>query len=276
MIKNPPTMKSASRLRQQEPVWILGILFFFTVVFFPVHPLPARDTEPAAICSFAIALPEMEGPLTLGIFSQEGELVRLLYKDAPVDSVPAGLNGLLISWDGKDDSGVAVPPGIYHGRGLVHGSLNISALPREDPNFQPTHLYETDDADAVSHALPAFPLNRITIMAARDALLQERPPLAITAQLHGNLVVVAAEGLPLFAIPVGSGVGKPALELHVIPADGNGEGMAELTLIFSKGSESYTISGLDRLVPLDAGSLEMPPHTFLSPHDAAGDGVSHP
>jgi len=218
----------------------------------------------------------MEGPLTIGIFSPEGELVRLLYKDAPIDSVPAGINGLLISWDGKDDSGSAVLPGTYHGRGLVHGALNISALPREVSNLQPSLFHETDDEDTMLTVRPLFPLNRITIMAAPDALLQERPLLAITAQLRGNRVVVAAQGLPLFSIPVESESGKPEVELHTIPAGHGDEGMAELTLIFSKGSESYTISGLDRLVPLDAGPLEMPSDTLLSPHDAAGDGVSQP
>jgi len=80
--------------------------------------------------SFAVALPELEGSVTFGIFTPSGSLARLLYNDAAVDAIPAGLNGLLMSWDGKDDQGETLPPGSYRGRGLVHGPLSARSEER--------------------------------------------------------------------------------------------------------------------------------------------------
>lgn len=215
--------------------------------------------------SFAVALPELEGPVTMGIFSSSGERVRLLHRDAGVDTIPAGLNGLIMSWDGKDDQGRDVPAGTYRARGLVHGPLRVSALPVGNSLPVPPACREEHDLFALR---PPFPKNRITIRAAKDELLESRPLLSIEAGIEGDACVIRAEGLPLLSIPVEStGNVSPSITHAPVP------GSALLTMEGPRGSSTHTISGLDRLVPLNAGALEIPADAF---HPMPGAGESAP
>lgn len=70
---------------------------------------------------FAFALPDLEGRINLGVFDSAGKLVRTLYVSAEESDFQIGLNGLIASWDGKNDLGEAVPPGRYRVRGYVVG-----------------------------------------------------------------------------------------------------------------------------------------------------------
>jgi hypothetical protein len=220
------------------------------------------STNKANLCRFAVALPEMEGPLTLGIFSEDGTLIRPLYRETPIDAIPAGLNGLLLSWDGKDDSGVEVPEGIYHARGLVHGKLAHSEIPWNDPDWHGSRLLETNEPSIFPMTklmLPEVRSNRIVVRAAPDALFQDgsRPSLAIMAQLQSNSIIVSAEGLPLTTIPLEgwNAETKPEVELH----HGIRPGTAEITVISGDARVSFLLIGLDHLVPLDVGALPMSP-----------------
>lgn len=220
--------------------------------------IPASSQK---ICKFAVALPEMDGPVTLGIFSPQGNLVRLLYRDAPVDAIPAGLNGLLVSWNGKDDAGSEVPAGTYDALGLVHGKLALSSVPFSERDWRENPLKESNDslrAADIGFILSPFPKNQITVRAARDALLENRPLLSITARPGSNReVLIEAEGLPLLSIPTDADIQttEPTLKLR----HGSSEGTAELTLVSRGEKRFYTISGLDQLVPLHAGALPFPP-----------------
>jgi hypothetical protein len=224
--------------------------------------------------SFAVALPELEGPVTMGIFSQSGERVRLLYRDATVDSIPAGLNGLIMNWDGKNDQGEAVPAGIYKARGIVHGPLGISALPQQEIVPSP-HAAEPQPLPLFPER-PVFSKNSITIRAARDELLESRPLLSVEARLEGNACVISAEGLPLLSIPITeSGSNQPpAIELvhGTSGTSGTPTGSARLKVEETNGFSIYTISGLDRLVPLNAGALEVRADAF-HPMPSAGESA---
>ncbi len=216
--------------------------------------------------SFAVALPELEGPVTFGIFSPSGNLARLLYSDAAVDSIPAGLNGLIMTWDGNDARGEPLPPGSYRGRGLVHGPLSAAPLPPRE-TWRPLALRE-GAAEPFSPALNPFPQNRITVRAARDELLEVRPLLAVTARIAGNRAVVEAEGLPLFSLPVETS----GEDLRVTLSHGQAPGTALLAVDTGTGPGiSYQLSGLDRLVPLHAGVLELAADHPSGKSDSAGE-----
>lgn len=215
--------------------------------------------------SFTVALPELEGPVTMEIFSSSGERVRLLHRDAGVDTIPAGLNGLIMSWDGRDDQGRDVPAGTYRARGLVHGPLRVTALPVG--NSLPIAAACREEADMFL-LRPPFPKNRITIRAAKDELLESRPLLSIDAGIEGDACVIRADGLPLLSIPMEStGNVSPGI------THGPAAGTALITIDDPKGSSTYTIMGLDRLVPLNAGALEITADAF---HPLPGAGESAP
>jgi hypothetical protein len=220
--------------------------------------------------SFAVALPEMEGPVTMGIFSPSGERVRRLYHDAAVDSIPAGLNGLIMTWDGKDDQGRDVPPGTYRARGLVHGPIECSALPTcREKQFLPL---PSSDLGTILPALPmtrGFPKDAITLRAARDELLESRPLLTIRASLSKNAWLLHAEGLPLLEFPFPDPKHPPTA---VTLSHGSSPGTALLTLADASGSEVIAITGLDKIVPLNAGTLEIQADAF-HPGPLAGESA---
>jgi FlgD Ig-like domain len=70
---------------------------------------------------FAFALPEVEGRISLGVFDSEGKLVRTLCVGAPESDFFVGLNGLITTWDGRDDYGEPLTAGKYQARGYLVG-----------------------------------------------------------------------------------------------------------------------------------------------------------
>jgi len=117
------------------------------------------------------AVPD-EGRITLGVFDGSGKLVRLLHRLAKEEAFRAGLNGLITSWDGKNDAGQRVSPGHYYVRGyLVGEDVRVSG-----ENF----LFNDWAAD------PGFPgFDKI-----RDFSLHENGEVILLAQAdsRGNLL----------------------------------------------------------------------------------------
>jgi hypothetical protein len=205
--------------------------------------------------TFAVALPELEGPVTLGIFSAKGDLVRLLYRDAAVDSIPAGLNGLIMTWDEKDASGKQVPPGTYRARGLVHGQVSVSKLLFHD-RFWLSPASESGATNASSGNGSCS--NTIMISSARDELLSTRAMIAIKATPLDKTVQISANTLPLLELPITPSTSPVLATL----SKGIDAGTGVITVATGGETSSCTISGLDRIVPLEAGTLEIPPGTF--------------
>jgi hypothetical protein len=201
----------------------------------------------AAPQHFAVAIPAMEGPVTMGIFSEQGKLVRLLYWDAPVETIPSGLNGLIMTWDGKDDRGVDVPAGTYRARGLVHGPIRTSVLP----------FCTTTTFPPLPEEEPGFPFpgNRIVLRAAEDELLDSRPLLAFSAVEREDSVGLEVEGLPVVSISLQEVKGSAKEKVFCK----HGPRAGEAVLVVERGNfqESYLVKGLDRIVPMDAGKLEV-------------------
>lgn len=222
----------------------------------------------AAPQRFAVAIPAMEGPFTMGIFSEQGKLVRLLYRDAAVETIPSGLNGLIMTWDGKDDLGNDVPAGSYRARGLVHGPIHISALPFYDPITVPP-ISEEDPAHP-------FPVDRIVLRAAEDELLDSRPLISLRAVKRTGSVDLEADGLPLVTIPLMEG---PA-PTRVFCNHGARAGAAILGAERGNFRENYLVNGLEQIVPMDAGKLEVsakaPAGATDASHPAANAGESAP
>lgn len=210
---------------------------------------------PAASQTFAVAIPAMEGPITMGIFEEDGRMVRLLCRDAPVSSLPAGLNGLIMTWDEKDEAGLPVPTGLYRARGLVHGEIRADSLPR----FQ-RRTFDDDLRDAMRGSPCLQNGGKITIRAAADELLETRPLIDVTAQQGRNGLTLMAGGLPLVDLPVAPEQASKITITHG-PCPG-----AALVIVDNKNfSETISVDGLERMVPLDAGTLEVVSDAFHPP-----------
>jgi len=72
--------------------------------------------------------PPIEGTISLGVYDNMGNLVRILNREANWSAFTAQDNGLLAQWDGKDDSGTVCPTGTYHIRGVVVGDLEVEGI----------------------------------------------------------------------------------------------------------------------------------------------------
>jgi len=77
--------------------------------------------------TFQFVPPPMEGTISMGIYDGNGKLVRALHRAEAIESDTFGkaLNGLITSWDGKDDSGTLMPAGQYYARGYGVGDLAV-------------------------------------------------------------------------------------------------------------------------------------------------------
>ena len=246
--------------KQFGRVFFHPILLLALFIFAPLMQ-PARSEQ-----SFAFALPELEGPVTLGIFSQEGALVRLLCTNAAVESLPAGLNGLIMTWDERDDKGERVPAGIYLAKGIVHGPLTFS-LGRLPLQSLPSPCLQTP----LNSISPRVQENTISVRASRDALMENPPLMNLAISLRENECIMTAEGLPILSIPLNPSPKNIFRKIDLI--SGNAPGTALLSLESPQATNCYTISGLDRLVPLSAGKLEVKPDAF---HSSLGTGESAP
>jgi hypothetical protein len=89
----------------------------------------AAEPRPVARASVAIEFlpPPLEGATySLGIYDlKTGKLIRHLHEIAPESAFTAGTNGLVTSWDGKDDAGQKAPPGRYAARGYAVGPMKV-------------------------------------------------------------------------------------------------------------------------------------------------------
>ncbi len=88
------------------------------------EPPPAKD----AGVRITFLPPPMEGTLSLGIYDKKGKLVRVLAREATPKDFIIGLNGLITHWDGKDDAGRPVAPGLYQARGYCVGTLEVEGV----------------------------------------------------------------------------------------------------------------------------------------------------
>jgi len=105
-------------------------LIFALLLFVPgllslaqAQEAPATTPKPGARLEFVP--PPMEGTVSMGIYDGKGKLVRALHREEEVQSEAFGkaLNGLITSWDGKNDAGEPMPAGKYFARGFMVGDL---------------------------------------------------------------------------------------------------------------------------------------------------------
>lgn len=85
-------------------------------------------TPVARRISLRFALPPLEGTISLGIYDQNGRLVRVLHREDDISDFTAGHDALETTWDGTDNRGQPLPDGKYHARGFVVGDLEVEGV----------------------------------------------------------------------------------------------------------------------------------------------------
>ncbi|HEX3817955.1 MAG TPA: hypothetical protein VHW03_06685 [Chthoniobacterales bacterium] len=92
----------------------------------------ARAQEPSAppprLVRLHFALPPLEGTISLGVYDQNGKLVRVLHREDDISEFTAGHDALETTWDGNDDAGHPLPPGRYRAHGFLVAAVKVEGV----------------------------------------------------------------------------------------------------------------------------------------------------
>jgi hypothetical protein len=115
--------------------------------------------------------------ISLGAYDSKGKLVRVLKRDAEIDSFKAASDGLVIEWDRNDSQGKPVPDGKYFARGVLVGDVKIEGVA--------FHL--NDWVDASNDPRIRKVLSATLLDAQRTVILADASkPEAVVLESNGN------------------------------------------------------------------------------------------
>ncbi len=128
--------------------------------------------------------PPTEGVISLGVYDNDGKLIRVLKKAAEVDSFKAASDGLIIDWDKTDANGKPVPNGKYYARGVLIGDFTIQGVA--------FHLNDWVDSKSNTR------IRKIT----SATLLNSLRPTVIAEAAQSEVVVFDTNGTQTKAVPL--------------------------------------------------------------------------
>jgi hypothetical protein len=157
-----------------RPRWFPGLAL--ALLFGSLHALSAQDDD-ATANELSFVPPPVEGVISLGAYDSKGKLVRILKKDAEIDSFKAASDGLVIDWDRNDSQGKPVPDGKYFARGVLVGDVKIEGVA--------FHLNDWVDASADPRIRKV--LSATLLEAQRTVVLADASkPEAVVLESNGN------------------------------------------------------------------------------------------
>jgi len=196
---------------------------------------PAPTTSPTRNVRISFLPPPLEGTISLGIYDEWGQLVRVLHQEAELDEFTVGEDALVTKWDGKNDDGEDLASGKYHAHGYLVGHLKVDDLgkaPAAAPDF--------NAAGTVQIKLMPNPL-------AND----ERPIVVLTVGFDDeNSFLRTADGLPLFTISKEPKAIRAAITK-------NGEKSVDVWQDDGAVVEQFRVSNVDRMMAFDCGDFEL-------------------
>src|SRR4051794_15755385 len=114
---------------------------------------PAPTGAPTRSVRISFLPPPLEGTISLGIYNEWDQLVRVLHQEADLDEFIVGEDALSTKGDGRDNNGEAVAPGKNQARGFV-----VANLKTERVNSSPPGPVDFNGNASVSIKLMANPL----------------------------------------------------------------------------------------------------------------------
>src|SRR6266404_3852747 len=196
-------------------------------------PTPSPTAAAARSVPLRFVPPPMEGTISLGIWDSNDKLVRVLHREAKIDSFEVEENSLSTKWDGKSDAGEDLPAGKYRARGYLVGKLKI------------------EDAGKVE-ALPADASDRISVKLVANPLTSDTRAvmeIATGFDSKGSLLKTT-DGLPLATINEAPNITRVAIGK-------NGEKAADIWQENGAGSEHLRVSNIDKIMAFDCGFFEL-------------------
>jgi hypothetical protein len=195
--------------------------------------LSAATTPAARSIPLRFVPPPMEGTISLGIWDSNDKLVRVLHREAKIDSFTVEENSLSTSWDGKNDAGEDLPAGKYRARGYLVGKLKVEDLGKESASPE----------SASDH----IPVKLVTNPLVSDTRVVME--IGIGFDSKGSFLKTT-DNLPLATI-------KDAPGLTRVTIQKNGEKSADVWLQNGAETEHLRVSNIDKMMAFDCGYFEL-------------------
>ena len=200
----------------------------------PVSPSPTPTTTAAGrSVPLRFVPPPMEGTISLGIWDSNDKLVRVLHREAKIDSFTVEENSLSTTWDGKNDAGEDLPAGRYRARGYLVGRLKV------------------DDAGKVTSP-PETATGHISVKLVMNPLVADTRSVmdvGIGFDAKGSFFKTM-DGLPLATI-------NESPNLTRIVTEKNGEKAAEVWQDDGSNVEHFRVSNIDKMMAFDCGFFQL-------------------
>jgi hypothetical protein len=207
-----------------------------------LSPSVAPTTTPAPLppsrrnIRISFLPPPLEGKISLGIYNEWGQLVRVLHQEAGLDEFTVGADALVTKWDGRDDYGQDLPAGRYTARGYLVANLKV------------------DDVGKVVNGLPD--MNAATTTAQIKLMPNplandERSVIAISVGFDDeNSFLKTADGLPLWTLSKDPSVARAAIKK-------NTEKSVDVWQDNGTAVEQFHVSNVDQMMAFDCGKFEL-------------------
>ena len=200
-----------------------------------VSPSPTASVSAAPARSVWLSFlpPPMEGTISLGIYNDTDQLVRVLHQEAEFDEFSVGADALVTKWDGKDDDGFELPPGKYSAHGFLIAPLKVEEI-------APTNAPLPEMANNVRLKLIANPLEN-----------NERPVIDLVVGFDDeNAFLKSGDGLPLVTI---AQVGNTRRAWVTQRSDKT----LDVFLDNGAGPRQFHVSGASKMMAFDCGEFEL-------------------
>jgi hypothetical protein len=198
-------------------------------------PEQTPSVTPARSVRISFVPPPLEGRISLGIYGANGKLLRVLHREANLNQFEIGADALVTQWDGKDSEGTDLPPGKYHARGYMVGSLKV-----EDLNQAGTPPPENNPSASVRVKLMPNPLDK-----------NKRAIVELAAGFDGNATYLKTiDDLPLVRVSE-----SPNLIRVLIMQ--KSDKSVDLWQDDGAGFHQLRVSNLDQMMAFDCGEFEL-------------------
>jgi hypothetical protein len=213
-----------------------------TIGFLAISFLRAQETSPSSSPSatparsvrISFVPPPLEGKISLGVYSEWGQLVRVLHQEAEFDEFTIGADALSTKWDGKDDYDYDLPTGKYSARGFLVAPTKVGAETTTTGGV-------TSGGTSVRIKLVANPLEN-----------NERPTVDICAGFDDDDVYLQTiDGLPLVT------VAKRQDAKSVSLAAGRDNKSVFVFLSNDTNVRQLEVSGITKMMAFDCGTFEL-------------------
>jgi len=214
-----------------------------TIGFLVISCLHAQETSPSPCPSATAARsarisfvpPPLEGKVSLGVYNEWGQLVRVLHQEAEFDEFTIGADALSTKWDGKDDYDYDLPAGKYSARGFLVAPMKIGAETITSGDAAPS------GASSIRIKLVANPLEN-----------NERPTVDISAGFDDDDVYLQTiDGLPLVTVIKR----QDAKSVSLVAGRDN----KNVIVFLSNGANArqVEVSGITKMMAFDCGPFEL-------------------